>query len=366
MADSPLLLLLLRLLACIALPAFAHNDHAPPSQCHRDSQLHLQAAFRPGLITVDGISSDWTSVVGQSFVPLQAIQPDPNQPYPFGKLDIKVVHDGHDMFFLVEFPGPYEFTQGDNHKCPSVALMFGVGDDATYNNMGGCQETSDTCSSVSCNGHAVDIMHFTIGTAIPGRLYGANIFDNLNSTGRDSFGHLNDMYGWNPHCRYIDGLSPNGSSIAGSGAQNDWQGAWSHSTMDLSYGLISSDSPYSTSGNIGTYTYEFSRRLRTSDRLQQDVQFTIGGTHSFIAAFWYPVSHVAWKGYQHYSASCDWIPLEILPATTYSATSSENKMPSILSVFTLLLSVVALITSIVTFWRARSKTQGQFQIIDNL
>ncbi|MCO5608929.1 hypothetical protein L7F22_063147 [Adiantum nelumboides] len=101
--------------------------------------------------------------------------------------------------------------------------------------MGGCKQNPDACSSDSCEGHAVDLMHFSIGGAIPGRLYGANAYDNANSTGKDSIGSLHDMYGWNPHCRYFDGLLPNESSIPNSGSQNDWRGAWSHSSMDLTY-----------------------------------------------------------------------------------------------------------------------------------
>lgn len=26
------------------------------------------------------------------------------------------------------------------------------------------------------------------------------------------FGHLVDLYAWNPHCRYLDGLGPSGIS----------------------------------------------------------------------------------------------------------------------------------------------------------
>lgn len=26
----------------------------------------------------------------------------------------------------------------------------------------------------------------------------------------DRFGHLVDVYAWNPHCRYLDGMGPSG------------------------------------------------------------------------------------------------------------------------------------------------------------
>lgn len=44
--------------------------------------------------------------------------------------------------------------------------------------MGGCGEGPDTCTRKNCHGHEVDIMHFSLGTAIPGRLYGGNSVDN--------------------------------------------------------------------------------------------------------------------------------------------------------------------------------------------
>lgn len=109
----------------------------------------------------------------------------------------------------------------DDYKCPSVALMFQIGDDATYHNvshyvnlrslfiailfshsaifsflspsfiffkmsfsslykMGGCKESPDTCNRTSCRGHEVDIMHFSLGNSIPGRLYGEDL-TNVNS-----------------------------------------------------------------------------------------------------------------------------------------------------------------------------------------
>lgn len=112
--------------------------------------------------------------------------------------------------------------------------------------MGGCEEAPNTCTSKSCHGHEVDIMHFSIGNAIPGRLYGGNPLDNSHGYGGDRwcsvtqshskqwlmqvlwlnffwicfftlfcilsrFGHLVDVYAWNPHCRFLDGVGPSGA-----------------------------------------------------------------------------------------------------------------------------------------------------------
>ncbi|KAH7365855.1 hypothetical protein KP509_18G049400 [Ceratopteris richardii] len=229
--------------------------------------------------------------------------------------------------------------------------------------MGGCEQSPDNCSSSSCEGHEVDLIHFSIGDTIPGRLYGANVYDNANSTGRDSIGSLNDMYAYSPHCRSLDGSFPNGSTIPSSGAQNEWHGAWSHSSVDIAYGLTSADSPYSKSDEDGVYIFEFARSLRTSDRFQQDVQFTIGETHRFMAALWFPVNHVPWAGYQHYTANCDWIPLDVkssLESPKLEKVSSSNVM----GVITFLFSLGALIASATICWKMRSKRLPPFQALE--
>ena len=51
--------------------------------------------------------------------------------------------------------------------------------------MGGCKEGVSSCTNKTCKGHEVDIMHFSIGSAIPGRLYGGNPVDNREGNGGD-------------------------------------------------------------------------------------------------------------------------------------------------------------------------------------
>jgi hypothetical protein len=53
--------------------------------------------------------------------------------------------------------------------------------------MGGCQESRNTCNRTSCHGYEVDIMHFSIGNAIPGRLYGGNPIDSRDGNGGDRY-----------------------------------------------------------------------------------------------------------------------------------------------------------------------------------
>lgn len=53
--------------------------------------------------------------------------------------------------------------------------------------MGGCPAAAGVCNSTNCFGHEVDLLHFEINQAIPGRLYGENIADSINGTGKDRY-----------------------------------------------------------------------------------------------------------------------------------------------------------------------------------
>lgn len=56
--------------------------------------------------------------------------------------------------------------------------------------MGNCEDMPGSCTAKSCRGHEVDIMHFSIGTAIPGGLYGGNPIENNFSMGSDRYQSL--------------------------------------------------------------------------------------------------------------------------------------------------------------------------------
>ncbi|KAJ8899143.1 hypothetical protein K2173_011140 [Erythroxylum novogranatense] len=348
----PALLALLVLGPALTAPVVAHQESGPWT-CGSDSGIPVVAGFNPGIVTVDGHAEDWKEIDGFEFPLLPALDPDADKEYTGGEMTVKAVHDGHNIYFLLQVDGEYAYTTGDNSKCPSVALMFQIGDDATYHRMGGCKDGSDTCTNTTCKGFEVDIMHFSIGNAIPGRLYGGNPIDNRNGTGGDSFGHLVDLYAWNPHCRYLDGIGPSGND---STALNDWKGAWWHSSFTVHSGFVKADSPYSSAGKAGTYSFEFSRPLRTMDRLQQDAQFTIGLPGKMSVAFWYPVDGNPWHGSGHYSISCDWIPLDIHPARSMLAKLSSHGSQDIASAFSLLFSVGALcLSTFAAFMVTRSR-----------
>ncbi|KAK8982141.1 hypothetical protein V6N11_037318 [Hibiscus sabdariffa] len=278
------LLLALLVLGLRLTGRVSSHEESGEWSCESNSEIQVRADFRPGLITLDGRADDWKDIDGFEFPLRPALDPDEDHEYEDGKMTVKALHDGNNVFFLLQVDGNYVYSKGDSSKCPSVALMFQIGEAATYRNMGGCKQQRESCTSKTCRGHEVDIMHFSIGNAIPGRLYGSNPIDERNGNGGDSFGHLVDVYAWNPHCRYLDGMDPSGND---SSAQNDWTGAWWHSSFTDNSGFVEDDSPYSTGGQKGTYCFEFARPLRTMDRLRQDVQFTIDGSSKMSVAFWW-------------------------------------------------------------------------------
>ncbi|CAA6653962.1 unnamed protein product [Spirodela intermedia] len=347
----------------------------------RAKMLVLVAEFRPGVVTVDGRGDEWAEADGFEFSLLPALDFDRDKEFSGGKMAVKALHDGNNAYFLLRVEGDYVYTKGDGYKCPSVALMFQIGENATYSSMGGCRKFGTECNSRSCQGHEVDIMHFSIGNAIPGRLYGSNPIDNQEATGDDRFGNLVDLYAWNPHCQFLDGkeflvshcwVLPSMVLINSmwlflrndSSAQNDWQGAWWHSSLTSHSGFVEKDSPYSSDGQKGTYYFEFSRPLRTVDRLQQDVQFTIGQSTKMAVAFWYPSEGKAWGKSDHYSVSCDWMPMEFVSASSIYATSRGAWDAT--SAFSLILSVVAFCISIyVAYWLSMAKSVP-FTPIDRL
>ncbi|KAK8948027.1 hypothetical protein KSP40_PGU018586 [Platanthera guangdongensis] len=134
-------------------------------------------------------------------------------------------------------------------------------------------------------------------------------------------------------------------------------------------GLIEDDSPYSKVGEKGTYSFEFSRPLRTWTIKTQDVQFVIGKMSKVSAAFWYPTGGEPWSGSQHYSASCDWLPLHITSPSSSSSsrtTSSKSSTWDAAAAFSLLLSIISFCLSVfLGYWISKNKAVP-FTPIDRL
>ncbi|XP_047150873.1 uncharacterized protein LOC124822845 [Vigna umbellata] len=358
--------LLLLFLLGLGARVESHEESGPWS-CNSEFEIRVEANFKPGVITLDGHADDWKDIDGSYFPLLPALDPDAENEFKGGKMSVKSVHDGRDIFFLLQVDGDYAYSKGESKKCPSVALMFQIGDGASYHNMGGCEEHSTSCTNKTCKGHEVDIMHFSIGSAIPGRLYGGNPLDNRDGNGGDRFGHLVDLYAWNPHCRYLDGTGPPGSANDSS-AQNDWKGAWWHSSFTVHSGFVEDESPYADNGKKGKYFFEFSRPLRTMDHLQQDVQFNIGGSSKMSVAFWYPVDGQPWHGSGHYSVNCDWVPIDISVGGSLSGNSVDAASSSswnVASAFSVILSVAALCVSVFVSYRVFNPKSVPFTPLEN-
>ncbi|KAG8369073.1 hypothetical protein BUALT_Bualt15G0112300 [Buddleja alternifolia] len=398
-------LLLLHLFLLAACIATAHEESGE-WHCDPDDEARIGAQFRPGIVTLDGHADDWADVDDGFDFPLRpALDPDEDNEYKPGKMTLKALHDGADVYFMLQVNGDYLYSKGgnikegsirdimkysmalrDKHKCPSLALMFQVGENATYHNMGGCKESPDTCNSTNCRGHEVDIMHFSIGNSIPGRLYGG---DSVNGVGQDERIGLVDMYSWNPHCRNIDGNGPSGND---STAVNNWKGAWWHSSFSTHSGkmhqssaevwilkvviflktsfivrwFIEDDSPYGSAGQKGTYYFEFSRPLRTMDRFQQDAQFSIGQSSRFSAAFWYPADGKPWHGSGHYTVSCDWVPMDVIPAYSTQLKGASGSSWDAAGGFAFVLSIVAFCISIFVGYMVSKNKSVPFTPIDHL
>ncbi|CAA2993838.1 uncharacterized protein LOC111385833 [Olea europaea subsp. europaea] len=185
---------------CLALSQLrfvASHQESGDWHCEPDAEARIVAEFRPGFVTLDGHADDWADIDGFDFPLRPALDPDEDKEYKAGKMTVKALHDGKDVYFMLQVDGDYVYSKGDNYKCPSVALMFQVGENASYHDMGGCKELPGKCNNKTCRGHEVDIMHFSIGNSIPGRLYGGNNADRIG---------LVDIFAWNPHCRNVDGI----------------------------------------------------------------------------------------------------------------------------------------------------------------
>ncbi|XP_022895768.1 uncharacterized protein LOC111409896 [Olea europaea var. sylvestris] len=333
--------LFLALFGSSQLQFVASHEESGDWHCEPDEKARLVAEFKPGFVTVDGNSDDWIDVDGYDFPLRPALDPDEDMEYKAGKMAVKALHDGKDIYFILQVDGDYEYSKGDHYKCPSVALMFQVGESASYHNMGGCEEMPGTCNNKTCRGYEVDIMYFSTGNSIPGRLYGGNpIVEYGNSGDRID---LVDMFAWNPHCRNLDGVGSTGNKTT---AMNDWKGAWWHSSFTNHSGFIEEDSPYASSGQNGTYYFEFTRPMRTMDCLQQDVQFTIGQSSKFSVAFWYPINGNPWNSSEHYTVSCDWVPLDVTPSSSTYIKAASGSSQDGATGFAFIISIIAFCLSI--------------------
>ncbi|XP_040938846.1 uncharacterized protein [Gossypium hirsutum] len=311
----------------------SHEESGEWSCVSNSKEMHIQADFKPGIITLDGCADDWEDIDGSEFSLRPALDPDENHEYKDGKMTVKALHDGNSVFFLLQVDGNYVYSKGDIKKSPSVALMLQIGDNATYHNMGGCKEQKGSCTNKTCKGHEVDLMHFVIGNAIPGRLYGG---------GDSSFGPLVDAYAWNPHCRYLNGMGPS----VGLGTKEKV-------TTGIIKEIILVDR-ITGKEHGGTVALQ----------IIQDVQFTIDWSSKMSVAFWYPVDGKQWVGSGHYTINCDWASLDI--AFGSILTDASRSGWDMASAFALLFSVAALCIAIFVSYHVSRPNTVKFAPVENL
>jgi len=100
----------------------------------------------------------------------------------------------------------------------------------------------------------------------------------------------------------------------------------------------------------------------------QDAQFTIGHPSNMSVAFWYPTDGKTWSNSDHYSASCNWLVLDIQPSSEAAYyRPAPNRSWDAATAFALLLSVVAICISIFLGYRfSRNRSTAQFTPLEQI
>jgi len=131
------ILILFLLLLVSSYDVYSHEESGPWS-CETGSEIHVESEFQPGVITLDGHADDWKDIDGSHFSLLLALDPDAENEFNGGKMTVKViftllftfeylsvylltmvfvvllqsVHDGRDIFFLLQVDGDYAYSNG--------------------------------------------------------------------------------------------------------------------------------------------------------------------------------------------------------------------------------------------------------------
>jgi hypothetical protein len=132
------IIVLVLLLLVSSYDVYSHEESGPWS-CETGSEIHVESEFQPGVITLDGHADDWKDIDGSHFSLLLALDPDAENEFNGGKMTVKVflslsfcyshssiylfiflvfvvllqsVHDGRDIFFLLQVDGDYAYSNG--------------------------------------------------------------------------------------------------------------------------------------------------------------------------------------------------------------------------------------------------------------
>jgi len=199
--------------------------------------------------------------------------------------NVKVAHDGENIYMLFAVSDDYDFVLEDHKLSPAVGIMWAV-EAAAGPHMGiGEDESEEPFDSLGM----VDIWHWELdcvagadnGGAVSGPGDG-------NDPGNDAACNMDDEWSTDPETREDDN---------GDGAENSLLGVWMHTNP--------------VDGEAGTWYFEMSRPLQTGDA--QDGQFTVGETALLALAYWDPdVSPEGWDDATHVvSSEAGWIEVTL-------------------------------------------------------
>ncbi|MFW9802177.1 MAG: ethylbenzene dehydrogenase-related protein [Candidatus Thorarchaeota archaeon] len=221
------------------------------------ADVNLTAPKYSGIV-VDGLADDWAGVDG---IDLTLIRPMASSERLEDGLTLKVAYDDANIYVLAMIHDDYDFNETDPHDSGSLAVLFQI-DDAARVDMGGGLGN-------------VDIWHWELETP-PGVPAGGPDFE----SGNDPEGNFDDEWAFDVEDRHDDTMA------------NELYGVWSH-TGNLSL-----------RGSDGTWIFEMRRSLTTSDTMDEDAQFSAGGTFGMAIAYWdADQTATGWEHDGHY-ASC--------------------------------------------------------------
>lgn len=84
------------LLSCV----HSHQESGPWS-CDSGSEIRIDSDFQPGLITLDGHADDWKGIEGSQFALLPALDPDAENEFNGGKMNVKVFY--YSLLLFIKF-----------------------------------------------------------------------------------------------------------------------------------------------------------------------------------------------------------------------------------------------------------------------
>eukprot|EP00995_Heteronema_vittatum_P007802 NODE_295_length_1520_cov_374.752549_g214_i0.p1 GENE.NODE_295_length_1520_cov_374.752549_g214_i0~~NODE_295_length_1520_cov_374.752549_g214_i0.p1 ORF type:complete len:387 (+),score=66.94 NODE_295_length_1520_cov_374.752549_g214_i0:122-1162(+) len=294
-------------------------DRAPP----------LEAPYFPGRVTLNGQDDDWARLHKPTMYTLFPNDPATSTDYTAG---LQLLHDGQTLKVAVQVPMAYYYSKTNPAACPTVTLLFAIGQAATLRPLGGCAG----CQLRACHGHEVEVISINSCMAIPGRLYDAPpAVEHFTALG--------------PACRLNVTTAPSARdrppSWEPSPPSRRWHVAWSHTSLSEPVGgFVAADAPYTAVHNApveGRYFYEFGRALQTYDRRRQEIQMAIDQPVQLAVMVRPPATdqteaEVEAPEYM----PCDWLELKLTPSVAFtSKTFIEVRANTFLAVILPVISI---------------------------